>query len=154
MDKLEKSPEDLNATPPEYWTAEENERILEPWSHEEQKRIIRRVDWRLVPICGLMYCVSLLDRTNLSNAAIAGMNDELNLAFINGVDRYVCSPSELNRLFGRANNLAERHHPRILHHVHSLSASSYRFVPQDRSTPFSLDNHVDVGCCDDRYGIC
>lgn len=42
------------------------------WSLNEQKRILRKVDVRLIPICGLMYCVSLLDRTNLSNAAIAG----------------------------------------------------------------------------------
>ena len=90
MDRLEKSPEELNNTPPEYWTKEENEQILEPWSHEEQKKIIRRVDYRLIPICGLMYCVSLLDRTNLSNAVVAGMGDALRLEFVNGVDRYVC----------------------------------------------------------------
>jgi hypothetical protein len=44
----------------------------EEYSPEEQKRIIRRVDLRLVTITGLAYCVSLMDRTNLSNAAIAG----------------------------------------------------------------------------------
>ena len=42
------------------------------WPLDEQKKIMRRVDYRLIPICGFMYCVSLLDRTNLSNAAIAG----------------------------------------------------------------------------------
>ena len=46
--------------------------ILDSYSEAEVKRIVHRVDLRLVPICGLMYCVSLLDRTNLSNAAIAG----------------------------------------------------------------------------------
>lgn len=40
-------------------------------------------------MCGVMYCVSLLDRTNLSNAVIAGMGKELMLANIGGVDRYV-----------------------------------------------------------------
>merc|ERR1711977_706961 len=34
-----------------------------------------------------MYCVSLLDRTNLSNAAIAGMTVELELT-MGSVDRY------------------------------------------------------------------
>ncbi|CZR54644.1 related to nicotinamide mononucleotide permease [Phialocephala subalpina] len=62
--------------------------VLSAWSLQEQARILRKVDVRLIPICGLMYCVSLLDRTNLSNAAIAGMNVELRLAKINGVDRY------------------------------------------------------------------
>jgi len=45
---------------------------LSQWSAEQQKRIVRKIDVRLIPLCGIMYCVSLLDRTNLSNAAIAG----------------------------------------------------------------------------------
>ncbi|KAL2866912.1 putative phthalate transporter [Aspergillus lucknowensis] len=49
------------------------------FSPEEQKKIIRRVDLRLVTITGLAYCVSLMDRTNLSMAAIAGMVEELEL---------------------------------------------------------------------------
>ena len=46
--------------------------IIDQYSEAEIARIVRRVDIRLIPLCGLMYCVSLLDRTNLSNAAIAG----------------------------------------------------------------------------------
>ncbi|KAK1974495.1 major facilitator superfamily transporter [Colletotrichum cereale] len=46
---------------------------------EEQRQIIRRVDRRLVVTVGAMYCVSLMDRTNLSAAAIAGMTKELSL---------------------------------------------------------------------------
>lgn len=52
----------------------------------EQKKIIRHVDRRLVVTVGIMYCVSLMDRTNLSNAAIAGMREELDLYVDN---RYV-----------------------------------------------------------------
>lgn len=44
----------------------------EEFSPEEQKKIIRRVDMRLVTMTGLAYCVSLMDRTNLSMAAVAG----------------------------------------------------------------------------------
>lgn len=44
---------------------------------EEQRKIIHRVDWRLVTTVGAMYCVSLMDRTNMSAAAIAGMLEEL-----------------------------------------------------------------------------
>ncbi|KAL2832486.1 major facilitator superfamily domain-containing protein [Aspergillus cavernicola] len=51
----------------------------EEFSPEEQKKIIRRVDLRLVTITGLAYCVSLMDRTNLSMAAIAGMVVDLEL---------------------------------------------------------------------------
>jgi hypothetical protein len=46
----------------------------------EQKKIIRRIDFRLVTTVGVMYCVSLMDRTNLSLANIAGMKTDLDLA--------------------------------------------------------------------------
>jgi hypothetical protein len=46
--------------------------IIDRYSEAEVKKIVRKVDLRLIPLCGLMYCVSLLDRTNLSNASIAG----------------------------------------------------------------------------------
>merc|ERR1712072_1666512 len=49
------------------------------FSPDEERRIVRRIDKRLIVTCGLMYCISLMDRTNLSNAAIAGMVVELNL---------------------------------------------------------------------------
>ncbi|KAL4976048.1 major facilitator superfamily domain-containing protein [Aspergillus desertorum] len=51
----------------------------EEFSPEEQKKIIRRIDLRLVTITGLAYCVSLMDRTNLSMAAVAGMVVDLEL---------------------------------------------------------------------------
>lgn len=44
----------------------------EEYTPEEQKKIIRRIDLRLVTMTGLAYCISLMDRTNLSMAAIAG----------------------------------------------------------------------------------
>lgn len=53
-------------------TLSENEEFVSRFSPAEIKRLMRRVDLRLIPLCGGMYCVSLLDRTNLSNAAIAG----------------------------------------------------------------------------------
>ena len=46
--------------------------VDEIYSHAEQRAIIHRVDRRLVTMCGVMYCISLMDRTNLSAAAIAG----------------------------------------------------------------------------------
>jgi MFS family permease len=46
---------------------------------EQQKAIIRRIDRRLITTIGFMYCVSLMDRTNLGAANIAGMGLELRL---------------------------------------------------------------------------
>jgi hypothetical protein len=48
---------------------EEDAIILSP---EEQKSLIWRIDRRLVSMAGLMYCISLMDRTNLGSAVIAG----------------------------------------------------------------------------------
>ncbi|PGH03461.1 hypothetical protein GX51_04035 [Blastomyces parvus] len=53
--------------------------VDEVYSYEEQRKIIHRVDRRLVSMCGLGYCISLMDRTNLPVAAIAGMTKELEL---------------------------------------------------------------------------
>lgn len=47
------------------------------FSPEEERGIKRRIDRRLVPVLGIMYCVSLMDRTNLGAANIAGMGTEL-----------------------------------------------------------------------------
>ncbi|KAJ5550964.1 hypothetical protein N7461_005662 [Penicillium sp. DV-2018c] len=44
-----------------------------------QKRVIRRVDLRLLPILGIMYSISLIDRTNLGLAFVAGMERDLGL---------------------------------------------------------------------------
>ncbi|KAF1995226.1 MFS general substrate transporter [Amniculicola lignicola CBS 123094] len=48
---------------------------------DEQKKIeakvIRKVDYRLIPILGILYSVAGLDRVNLSNARVAGMNTDL-----------------------------------------------------------------------------
>jgi hypothetical protein len=46
------------------------------FSEREQKKIIHRIDRRLVVTVGVLYCISLMDRTNLSAAAIAGFVDD------------------------------------------------------------------------------
>ncbi|KAK3701553.1 hypothetical protein LTR37_015407 [Vermiconidia calcicola] len=43
------------------------------------KAIKRKVDLRLSCILALMYCVNQIDRTNLGNAVVAGMDEALNL---------------------------------------------------------------------------
>lgn len=55
----------------------------EEYSPNEQRKIIHRIDRRLVTITGLSYCISLMDRTNLSMAAVAGYVLALNTAMRN-----------------------------------------------------------------------
>ena len=46
---------------------------IEAFTPEEQRKIIWRIDRRLVLTCGFLYCVSLMDRTNLGIAVVGGM---------------------------------------------------------------------------------
>ena len=56
-----------------------NDALIDQFTLEQQKKIMWRIDCRLVLTCGFMYCVSLMDRTNLGLAAIAGMAVDLDL---------------------------------------------------------------------------
>jgi MFS family permease len=42
-----------------------------------EKRLVRKIDWNLVPILFCMYLMSQLDRSNVGNAKIAGMSKDL-----------------------------------------------------------------------------
>ncbi|KAJ9112307.1 hypothetical protein QFC19_000726 [Naganishia cerealis] len=44
-----------------------------------EKRVIRKIDIRLLLILGALYSIALIDRTNLSAARVAGMAKELKL---------------------------------------------------------------------------
>ena len=48
-------------------------------SPEEGKRALRKVDWRLVPLLAFLYLVAFVDRSNIGNAKIAGMEEDLKL---------------------------------------------------------------------------
>lgn len=43
-------------------------------------KLKHRIDWRLIPALGAMYGISLMDRKNVSNAAIAGMLTDLKMS--------------------------------------------------------------------------
>ena len=65
-----------------------DEALFADMSEQEKRAIVRRVDIRLITTIGFMYCVSLMDRTNLGAANIAGMSVELQLRVPDVVDRY------------------------------------------------------------------
>jgi len=44
-----------------------------------ERKLMRKIDWRLLPILGALYSISLIDRTNISNARVAGMDKDLQL---------------------------------------------------------------------------
>lgn len=49
-----------------------NDERITAFSPQQQKSIVRRIDMRLVLTLGFLYCISLLDRTNLGAASVAG----------------------------------------------------------------------------------
>ncbi|KAI9835629.1 MAG: hypothetical protein M1838_005268 [Thelocarpon superellum] len=49
-------------------------------SPEEEKQLVRKVDLRLLPTIWLMYLLSYVDRTNIGNAKIAGLQADLRLS--------------------------------------------------------------------------
>ncbi|KAM0548786.1 hypothetical protein ACHAPJ_009782 [Fusarium lateritium] len=49
------------------------------YDEREAKAILRKVDWRLLPMLTLLYVLSFLDRSNIGNAKVAGMNADLKL---------------------------------------------------------------------------
>jgi hypothetical protein len=46
---------------------------------EEERRLVRKLDWRLIPWLCLLYLISFLDRTNIGNAVILGLGTDLNM---------------------------------------------------------------------------
>lgn len=49
------------------------------YDHHSEKALIRKVDWRLLPILGALYSIALIDRVNISAARVAGMDEALGL---------------------------------------------------------------------------
>ncbi|KAF3935802.1 hypothetical protein ABW19_dt0203990 [Dactylella cylindrospora] len=46
---------------------------------EEEKRLVRKIDLYILPTMWIMYLLSYMDRTNIGNAKIAGMEEDLQL---------------------------------------------------------------------------
>ncbi len=42
-------------------------------------RLIRKIDWTLLPFLALLYLLSFLDRTNIGNARLAGLEKDLGM---------------------------------------------------------------------------
>ncbi|KAF2134530.1 pantothenate transporter liz1 [Dothidotthia symphoricarpi CBS 119687] len=47
---------------------------------EIEKRMRRKLDWHLIPLLSALYLLAFIDRSNIGNARIAGMEEDLNLS--------------------------------------------------------------------------
>ncbi|PSN62040.1 hypothetical protein BS50DRAFT_613134 [Corynespora cassiicola Philippines] len=53
---------------------------FELYTPDEDHKVLRKLDRRLVAFMALLYCLSFLDRSNIGNAKIAGLAEDLNLS--------------------------------------------------------------------------
>lgn len=53
--------------------------FYEKFSAEQRKKMIRKIDWRLVPVLALLYLISHIDRANIGNAKIEGLAEDLGM---------------------------------------------------------------------------
>ncbi|KAF5097740.1 hypothetical protein DV451_003699 [Geotrichum candidum] len=51
----------------------------EIWPHIDNDKLLRKMDWHLIPMVTLLYFMSYLDRANIGNAAIEGLVVDLEL---------------------------------------------------------------------------
>ncbi|KAH6887895.1 major facilitator superfamily domain-containing protein [Thelonectria olida] len=54
-------------------------RTLESFSHLDEKKILRKMDIRLIPMLAILYLLSFLDRGNIGNAKIEGLQEDLGM---------------------------------------------------------------------------
>ena len=79
---------------------EDGARIIAPltdFTKEEEDEVIRSLDWHIMPLIFVLYSLSVLDRSNLGNARIAGMAKDINLggtryAWLGTVLYIACKP--------------------------------------------------------------
>ena len=45
--------------------SEEDAEFMHGFSEERRKRVVRKIDWRLVPFLGVLYLLGYLDRANI-----------------------------------------------------------------------------------------
>ncbi|KAJ3094437.1 hypothetical protein HDU96_001685 [Phlyctochytrium bullatum] len=57
----------------------EGETVVVDWTPEEERKVMRKIDIRIVPLCLMLYLFSFLDRVNIGNARVIGLNPRTGL---------------------------------------------------------------------------
>ncbi|KAG8740138.1 hypothetical protein FRC10_004723 [Ceratobasidium sp. 414] len=64
------------------------EQLPEPLDDKADRRLVRKLDWNLLPLVSLLYLLSFLDRSNIGNARVAGLATDLGLK---GLQYNICA---------------------------------------------------------------
>lgn len=75
MSDIEKraSVDGVGAEQYEHVQTKEGQHVFIRPSAQEEEAVIRKLDWRLLPLVFVLYSLAVLDRSNLGNARLAGM---------------------------------------------------------------------------------
>ncbi|KAF8911892.1 hypothetical protein CPB85DRAFT_1252873 [Mucidula mucida] len=49
------------------------------WSADEERKLVRKMDWRCMPALIILFILNFIDRGNLSNARLKGLQEDLHL---------------------------------------------------------------------------
>lgn len=96
---------------------------------EAEKRLVRKLDWRLIPWLCLLYLISFLDRTNIGNAVILGLGKDLGMnndQFLMTLTIFFITYS----LFGTCTCVQV-----------SPSRGPVQYLPQEIQTPYLASHH-------------
>ena len=47
------------------------------------KKLVRKIDWHIMPVLVILYLLSFLDRTNIGNARLANLEKDLGMTGLN-----------------------------------------------------------------------
>lgn len=50
------------------------------YDEKATQRLLRKIDWYLLPFLAFLYLLSFLDRSNIGNARLAGLETDLNMS--------------------------------------------------------------------------
>lgn len=83
-------------------------------TEEEKAAYIRKLDWNMMPVIFIIYMLSVLDRSNLGNAHVAGLDEGIGLVGnqynLLGTIFYIgCKSGALERIHAPPKNHISKH---------------------------------------------
>ena len=51
-------------------------------SHTSQRRLVSKIDLRVIPVLSILYLLAFLDRTNIANASVFGLQKDCKICFL------------------------------------------------------------------------
>ena len=64
----------------EYLADSEEGGLFQEFDAAKPAKLLRKVDWRLLPVLSFLYLIAFVDRGNLGNAKVAGLAEDLKLS--------------------------------------------------------------------------